>query len=71
MYDTKTMFHYLDIYKRLNNLDIIIYEKMFNLMEESLLFRSGSNLRIRILSDFFNEVISVMWHILKLSIFVS
>ena len=37
----------------------------------SLLFRSGLNLRIRILSDIFNEVSSVMWHILKLIIFIS
>ena len=50
---------------------INIHEMMFNLIEESLLFSSVMILRNRMLSEFFNEVLSVTLHILKLSIFIS
>ena len=43
---------------------------MYNLVDESLFFRTRLHLKFRILSDRFNEVLSVMWHILKLCIFV-
>ena len=59
--------------KRLHNtkkLDINIHEGMFNLIEESVLFISGLNLQIRILSETFNVVLSVMWRTLKFSIFI-
>ena len=42
------------MYIRLNNLDINIYEMMLILLVETLLFRSGLNLKNRILSDIFN-----------------
>ena len=45
--------------------------RMFDLIDESLLFRSGLNLCIMILSESFNEVLSVMWPILKLPIYIS
>ena len=55
---------------RLNSLDINIYERRFILIKKSLLIRSGLNLRIRTLSDIFNEVLTVVWHVMKLSIFI-
>ena len=56
---------------RLNNLGNNIYEVMFNLIKESLSFRSGLKLRINKILDIFNEVLSVMWLIFKLCIFIS
>ena len=44
---------------RLNNLDFNIYERMFNLLDDSLLFISVLNMQLRIPSDIFKEVLSV------------
>ena len=45
----------------MGNAVINIHEITFNLIEEFLLFRSGLNLRFGMLSEIFNEVLSVMW----------